>query len=215
MIIDMDVTSENVSRADDQQERLAEFIGWIVGFVDGEGCFSINFIRQPDRQESARLRKGYRSGYQIAHEFAVTQGESSKSSLEEIQRFFGVGSVIVNTRYDNHTEHLYRFVVRKRQDLLRVIIPFFERHELRTVKGENFKKFAQCVRAMEQKEHLQAKGFISIATVASTMNRKRNGEVLARILRDHTSNASQEDEEMVRTPWRHGEIGRNVLSPLP
>lgn len=77
----MDTASENAARADDQQERLAEFIGWIVGFVDGEGCFSINFVRQQDRREPNRLRKGYRNGYQIAHEFAVTQSESSKSSL--------------------------------------------------------------------------------------------------------------------------------------
>mgnify|MGYP003395398464 CR=1 FL=1 len=170
----MKAISENASRADDQQERLAEFIGWIVGFVDGEGCFSINFIRQPNRQDSTRFRKGYRSGYQIAHEFAVTQGASSKDVLDDIQRFFGMGSVIVNTRYDNHTEHLYRYVVRKREDLLSTIIPFFERHELRTVKRENFRKFATCVRAMEQKEHLQSKGLISIATIASGMNRRRN-----------------------------------------
>lgn len=186
----MDGISENASRADDQQERLAEFIGWIVGFVDGEGCFSIGSVRQPDRQESDRLRKGYRSGYQIAHEFAVTQGESSKSSLEAIQQFFKVGGLVVNTRYDNHTENLYRYVVRKREDLLNVIIPFFERHELRTAKRENFRKFAECVRMMEQKQHLQTEGFASVASIAATMNRKKSGEVLARILRDHTSNAS-------------------------
>jgi len=36
--------------ADNQQERLIK-IGWIVGFVDGEGCFSINFIKQNDKKE--------------------------------------------------------------------------------------------------------------------------------------------------------------------
>ncbi len=205
----MSLMSENASSADNQQERLAEFIGWIVGFVDGEGCFSINFIRQPDRQEETRMRKGYKTGYQVSHEFAVTQGESSKSCLDEMQRFFGVGSVIVNTRYDNHTENLYRYVVRKREDLLNVIIPFFEQHELRTAKIENFKKFSMCVRMMTDKSHLQPEGLIAIATIASTMNRKKNGEVLIRILRDHTSNASQEDEEMVRTSWRHEEVSRN------
>ncbi len=179
--------SKKASRADNQQERLAEYIGWIVGFVDGEGCFSINFVRQPDRQEATRLRKGYKTGYQVFYEFAVTQGASSKGSLDKMQRFFKVGSVIVNTRYDNHTEHLYRFVVRKREDLLNTIIPFFERHELRTAKKENFRKFAKCVRMIAQKQHLQWKGLIALARIASTMNRKKNGEVLARILRDHTS----------------------------
>jgi hypothetical protein len=44
--------------ADNQQERLIQ-LGWVIGFVDGEGCFSIGFIRQPDRKS----RKGYRTGY--------------------------------------------------------------------------------------------------------------------------------------------------------
>lgn len=180
--------SKKASRADNQQESLAEFIGWIVGFVDGEGCFSINFIRQPDRQESSRLRRGYTTGYQVFHEFAVTQGMSSKKALESIKDFFGVGELYLNTRYDNHNEHLYRYVVRKRKDILDVIVPFFEKHELRTTKKENFKKFAKCVRMMQQKKHIHPKGLIALARIASTMNRKRNGEVLARILRDHTSN---------------------------
>jgi hypothetical protein len=32
--------SENMLGADNQQERLRT-VGWIVGFVDGEGCFSV------------------------------------------------------------------------------------------------------------------------------------------------------------------------------
>ena len=65
--------SDNPGGADNQQERLIEFRGWVIGFVDGEGCFSIGFIRQPDRMG----RRGYMTGYQVAHEFAVTQGASS------------------------------------------------------------------------------------------------------------------------------------------
>src|SRR5271163_4136140 len=61
-------SSENSSAADNQQERLIK-IGWITGYVDGEGCFSINFTRQPHRHN----RRGYKTGFQVAHEFAVTQ----------------------------------------------------------------------------------------------------------------------------------------------
>src|SRR5579862_4384278 len=70
--------------AENQQERLIK-IGWITGFVDGEGCFSINFIRQPDRDG----RKGYKTGFQVAHEFAVTQGAKSVVSLRALAEFFG------------------------------------------------------------------------------------------------------------------------------
>jgi hypothetical protein len=56
--------SENPEGAENQQERLIQF-GWVIGFVDGEGCFSIGFVRQ----SGGVGRKGYRTGYQVAHEF--------------------------------------------------------------------------------------------------------------------------------------------------
>ena len=40
---------DNVMGADNQQERLIQ-LGWVTGFVDGEGCFS----------------KGYKAGYEIS-----------------------------------------------------------------------------------------------------------------------------------------------------
>src|ERR1700678_2835362 len=86
--------SDNSSAAENQQERLIK-IGWITGYVDGEGCFSINFIKQPDRGR----RKGYKTGFQVAHEFAVTQGARSVDSLYMLMEFFGVGSVYINKRY--------------------------------------------------------------------------------------------------------------------
>jgi hypothetical protein len=126
--------------ADNQQERLIR-TGWIVGFVDGERCFSIGFIRQHDRND----RKGYRTGYQVAHEFAVTQGESSLSCLGDLRDFFKVGMVVINRRYDNHKEHLYRYVVGKRKDLLKTIIPFFRQYPMKSNKQADFEKFSKCV----------------------------------------------------------------------
>jgi hypothetical protein len=42
------MASDNPTGAGNQQERLIKR-GWVIGFVDGEGCFSIGFIRQKDR----------------------------------------------------------------------------------------------------------------------------------------------------------------------
>jgi LAGLIDADG endonuclease len=130
------MSSENPDGAENQQERLIELRGWVIGFVDGEGCFSIGSVRQHDRPG----RIGYRTGYQVSHEFAVTQGASSAESLHDLRRFFDVGQVLANTRYDNHREHLYRYVVRRREDLLERIIPFFRRHPMRTSKQQNFRE---------------------------------------------------------------------------
>ena len=181
---------ENTTCADDQQERLIR-AGWVTGYVDGEGCFSIGFIRQPDRTELKRIRRGYRSGYQAFHEFAVTQGEKSLESLQLLQKIFGVGNVYPNRRYDNHKELLYRYVVRKRDDLLRVIIPFFRVYRLRTAKRADFEKFAQCVEMMSNDAHLTTNGMVRIAEIASEMNRKKPRESLMRILRDHTPKSAE------------------------
>jgi hypothetical protein len=175
--------SKNATRADNQQER---FAGWIVGFVDGEGCFSLGFVKQGTKKETQRIRRGYKTGYQIFHEFAITQGESSKFVLDEIKEYFGVGRVYINTRYDNHNEHLYRYVVRSRYDLLHTIIPFFRKNQLRTKKKDNFAKFAKCVELIEKDVHLSTQGLMRIAKIAHTMNRKKAGKNLAKILRDHT-----------------------------
>ena len=167
--------------AENQQERLIN-IGWVIGFVDGEGCFSIGFIRQPNRKD----RKDYKTGYQVSHEFAVTQGAKSISVLNGLRDFFGVGQVIINKRYDNHKEHLYRYVVRKRKDLLEVVIPFFRRNLMRSSKQQDFEKFARCVELIEAGNHLTREGLIEIAEITQTMNRQKSRQELIRILRDYT-----------------------------
>ena len=128
-----ELSSDKPLAAENQQERLIK-IGWITGYVDGEGCFSINFIKQPDRDK----RKGYKTGFQVAHEFAVTQGARSVDSLYMLMEFFGVGSVYINKRYDNHKEHMYRYCVRRRRDLIQTIVPFFMKYRLRTAKQGDF-----------------------------------------------------------------------------
>jgi hypothetical protein len=125
--------SDNARSADNQQERLDPW--WIVGFVDGEGCFSIS------RFKNATCK----SGYQTLYEFVVTQGERSKKSLEEIQKFFNCGHIYINRRYDNHTENIYRYCVRKQIDLKNTIVPFFKAHPLQTAKQNQFNIFCKAL----------------------------------------------------------------------
>jgi hypothetical protein len=170
-----------VTSAGNQQERLIQ-LGWVIGFVDGEGCFSIGFIRQPDRIG----RRGYRTGYQVSHRFVVTQGVSGRSCLDELKEFFGAGRVFVCRRHDNHREHLAQFIVDRRIDLLERVIPLFEHHPLRSAKRADFEKFARCVRLIDAQRHLTAAGLIEIAEIAETMNRRKPRTELIRILRGHT-----------------------------
>jgi hypothetical protein len=173
--------SDNPSGAENQQERPIS-ADWVVGFVDGEGCFSIGFVRQPDRVS----RKGYKTGYQVSHRFAVVQGARSRPCLEQLEAFFGVGAVTINRRHDNHKEDLYRYGVQARDGLLNVIVPFFRSHPLRTSKRDDFEAFARSLDICRSGRHLTAAGLIEIAQIAETMNHRKPRTELIGILRGHT-----------------------------
>lgn len=175
--------SDNPVGAENQQERLIT-TGWVIGFVDGEGCFSIGFVRQPNRAG----RRGYTTGYQVAHSFVVVQGARSVSCLDELKDFFGVGSVSINRRRDNHKKHLYRYTVSRRDDLNHVIVPFFRRHPLHSSKQSDFEKFADCLGIIASNRHLTTAGLIEIAEITQTMNHRKPRHELIRILRGHTPN---------------------------
>ena len=200
-----------MTSAGNQQERLVT-IGWITGFVEGEGCFSIGFVRQPDRGN----RRGCKTGYQVSHEFAVTQGARSVKALAELLKFFGVGQILINTRHDNHKEDLFRYVVRRRKDLLQVIIPFFRQYPMRAAKQGDFEKFANCVAMMSRDEHKTREGLAHIAEITQTMNRGKSRQELIRILRDYTPDIPEEvrDEEIVPSAWRHAGWKESPLSEV-
>ncbi len=153
--------SKNSFSADNQQERL-EIAGWIVGFVDGEGCFSVSLIQN----------KTTKFKYQVFPEFVVTQGAKSLSSLKLLQTFFKCGTIVENKRRDNHKESLYKYCVRSQKDLREKITPFFQKYKLRTAKREDFDKFVKIVNLLNLKKHLEISGLKEIARIIEQMNRK-------------------------------------------
>jgi hypothetical protein len=155
--------SKKATGADNQQERL-EMANWIVGFTDGEGCFTVSIINNPTT----------RFGKQIFPEFVITQGEKSLGVLKKVQKHFGCGGIVLNKRYDNHQYHLYRYCVRSIGDLEDRVIPFFEKFPLRTSKQKDFKLFKKVVEMMLKKEHLTTTGWSRILTLAGRMNRKKS-----------------------------------------
>ena len=99
--------SENPSGAGNQQERPGSE-EWIVGFVDGEGCFSISVVRNA----TCAL------GWQVQHEFAVTQAAPSRAALEYVRDVLGCGRIVEQLRHDNHRSSLLRFSVKRRDELI-------------------------------------------------------------------------------------------------
>src|SRR3990167_10027817 len=156
--------SENASRADNQQERL-KLEGWISGFVDGEGCFTISIIRN-------------NYGWQVFPEFVVSQGEKSRYALKKIEKFFKCGYINLNTRRDNHHEQMLKYCVRSIHDLNEKIIPFFERNKLKTYKKKDFQVFRKIIKLMIQRKHLSEKGLEKVRSLLQRMNRRKYAQTL-------------------------------------
>ena len=61
-------------------------------------------------------------------------------------------------------------MVRRREDLLERVIPFFELCPILSSKQRDFKKFARVVRAMALGHHRTVSGFDELLTLALSMN---------------------------------------------
>ena len=128
---------------------------WIVGFVDGEGCFHVGI--NPHQEMT--------TGFQVLPEFTVVQHNRDVQILHALKSHFGCGVVRVN-----HGDRMaYR--VRGIKDLNEHIVPFFTKHPLKTRKNVDFIKFRRILDLMQKGVHLNADGVAEVRGIASQMNR--------------------------------------------
>ena len=144
---------DNPHGADNQQESLSP--EWVVGFVDGEGCFYVGINRQPTMKV----------GWQVLPEFRVVQHRRDVALLEQLRAFFGCGQVTVNN--GDRMELRIRGI----KELSERVVPFFRSNPLRTVKRSSFECFAEVVAMMQRGDHLTMGGLARIRELAGQMNR--------------------------------------------
>lgn len=154
-------------RPDVECPNQANFLNpdWIAGFVDGEGCFHVGINKN----------EGVRFGYQILPELTVVQHKDDINLLYRIRSAMKCGVV-----RRNHGER-FCWRVRDLKNLIELIIPFFEKHPLKSKKNIAFKKFARVVRLMQEGKHLTSEGFDEIQKIALEMNRKDRKEIRIKI----------------------------------
>ena len=132
--------------------------GWVVGFVDGEGCFHVGISVHPEMT----------AGVQVLPEFTVVQHERDAQVLFALKAYFGCGVV-----RPNHGDRMaYR--VRGVKHLLERIVPFFVKHPLKTKKNIDFLKFRDVLLLIEAGNHLSSEGVEAIRSIARQMNRGRS-----------------------------------------
>jgi hypothetical protein len=155
------VSSDNPSGADNQQETVGSMLEldplWVVGFVDGEGCFSVSIHRNANAKSTG--------GWQLHPVFHVYQHERYLLVLEALVDVFGCGRL----RPKGPPSSVWTFAVDSLRELDAHVLPFFELHRP-VVKAQDFDRFAAIVRAMRKKEHLTTIGFERLVRIAYEMN---------------------------------------------
>lgn len=128
---------------------------YIVGFVDGEGCFSVSH----NKHSTLKFRM------EIRPEFEIELREDDAEILYRIQATFKCGTIyrLEYKRY-NWTPHI-KFRVGRIKELHDIIVPFFEKYPLQAKKKEVFKHFKVIVGMVYRKEHLTYAGVKKILKI--------------------------------------------------
>lgn len=128
--------------------------GWITGFVDGEGCFTIN-VHEDNRQKT---------GWQVQLRFAVGLHEKDRVLLEKIKEYWGADNI---TKLGSQSIHLR---ISSRKGIAK-IINHLDKFQLVTQKQADYILWRTVFYLMENNEHLTVDGLNKIAGLKEQHNR--------------------------------------------
>jgi len=119
---------------------------YIAGFVDGEGCFALNFRRD------IRHERGKRSGVKPIYfywdiQFAIVLREDDKEILEKIRDTLECGKVTGPNKKGQ-----VRFQATEINDLSKKIVPFFEKYQLHAKKKFDFQLWKEAVEIFKRNQ---------------------------------------------------------------
>lgn len=139
---------------------------YIVGLTDGEGCFYV-LVRTSPR---------YRMGAAVHLYFHIKMQAADRSLLQKIQHTLGCGAVYFQHETRPNHAQCYRYTVAANRDIIKKIIPFFERYPLQSnSKRKNFHLFCQIARLVDTKAHLTRTGLGRIRLLKAKMNQRTSG----------------------------------------
>ncbi len=127
---------------------------YIVGFVDGEGCFSITINKNGKRLPEVRLI------------FEIELREDDEAILQQIKAVLGCGNIyqLNYKRYNNWRPHV-KYKVSNFADIAGKVIPFFQHYPLQAKKRWQFEEFCRVAEMMRDKKHLTPAGIAEIRSI--------------------------------------------------
>src|SRR3989344_6823893 len=134
---------------------------YLVGLVDGEGCFSITF----NNHKSNRL-------VEVRLLFEIELREDDKEILERVRNTLQCGNIyhLTYERYKKWRPH-YKYKVSNLKDITEKVIPFFRKYPLQAKKKNSFEVFSKVAELMLKKHHLKTEGIKEIHKLKEDLRR--------------------------------------------
>ncbi len=137
---------------------------YIVGLVDGEGSFTV-YVRNPSSTKKTVRR------VKVEPRFYLKLIEKDKDILCKLKEFFACGNVYFQKDTRLNHQNCYRYEVANRNDLRKIIIPFFRRHQLQlTSKRKDFQIFCEMMERIKRDEHLTDSGLSNLYQLKKQMH---------------------------------------------
>ena len=125
---------------------------YVVGFVDGEGCFIV----------SVSKHKTLKRGFEVRAEFEMELRADDREILERIHKTLGCGR-IYHLSYERYGWYPHvKLKVSNIKDLSDLLIPFFDTYPLQAKKRFVYYLFRTIVLMVKAKQHLTDTGFKKI-----------------------------------------------------
>lgn len=138
----------------------------VSGFVVGEGCFYVEFGKDPK----------YLLGVRVRPSFTVELAEDDEEILNSMKAIIGCGNVyhLDYGRYQKYHQKKWKrhvkYKVSNITDIAIKLIPFFEDNPLFGKKALAFAVFRSIVQSVLVKEHLTGEGLKKIAEQVHTLH---------------------------------------------
>ncbi len=138
-------------------------VNYIIGLIDGEGSFTVYIYNGKNPNRKRRVR--------IEPKFYVKLIEEDKSILYDLKKFFGCGHVYLQKDKRPNHKNCYRYEISKRDDLLNIIIPFFESNPVKfNSKKRDFHYFNKIMKSIKLKQHLTSSGLTKLYRLKQKMH---------------------------------------------
>lgn len=130
---------------------------WLAGFFSGDGCFFVNISKAKDCKKGSAIKLS----------ITLTQHIKDKHLLEKIAKSLKCGSVYT------HGKDTVVLKVSHFNEIIDVIIPFFNQYPIKGTKSLDFLDFTGVALLMKDGLHLTWQGFNEIKKIKSNMNKNR------------------------------------------